>query len=280
MLTEDTDLRRLRVPTRVFRSPPRSRRCEARSIKGTEIVCYLWHILDLVPEPPRKLGWLVDSLERLTGFPPRIRQKLGFALYQAQIGQKKREDPAWLCRSSLAGAGGRSEWDVSSGLRHTAWGSDLCPSRFSEEGHSRCFLLLLGQDIEIRVKEKPGGRSRRDSSLYLFWYAKGVTWTVETLNEIVDAELEMLPEDMRARLARIATLIEEKDLERVGEPHVKHVEGRLWEMRLKGRSGIARALYVAGSGRRVVIVRVFVKKTEKTPRNEIELALRRAKSVR
>ena len=107
-----------------------------------------------------------------------------------------------------------------------------------------------------------------------------MTWTVETLNEIVDAELDMLQEDMRARLARIAKLIEEKDLERVGGPHVKHVEGRLWEMRLKGRSGIARALYVAGSGRRVVIVRVFVKKTEKTPRNEIELALRRAKSVR
>jgi len=36
-----------------------------------------------------------------------------------------------------------------------------------------------------------------------------------------------LPEDMRARLARIAKLIEEKDLEHVGEPHVKHVERRL-----------------------------------------------------
>jgi len=46
-------------------------------------------------------------------------------------------------------------------------------------------------------------------------------WTVETLNETVYAEVEALPEDMRARLARIAKLIEEKDLERVGEPHVK-----------------------------------------------------------
>jgi len=60
---------------------------------------------------------------------------------------------------------------------------------------------------------------------------------------------------------------------------VKHIEGRLWEMRLKGRSGIARALYVTAVGRRVVIVRVFVKKTEKTSRREIELALTRAKSV-
>ena len=40
------------------------------------------------PEPPRKLVWLVDSLHRLTDFPPAVRQKLGFALYQAQIGQK------------------------------------------------------------------------------------------------------------------------------------------------------------------------------------------------
>ena len=104
-------------------------------------------------------------------------------------------------------------------------------------------------------------------------------WTVETLNETVDAEIEALPEDMRARLARIAQLIEDKGLEFVGEPHVKHGAGRLREMRLKGRSEIARAMYVTAAGRRVVIVRAFVKKTEKTPRREIELALSRAKSV-
>ena len=40
------------------------------------------------PEQLRKLVWLVDSLDRLTNFPPGVRQKLGFALYQAQIGQK------------------------------------------------------------------------------------------------------------------------------------------------------------------------------------------------
>ena len=40
------------------------------------------------PEEPRKLIWLVDSLVRLTGFPPMVRKKLGFAMYQAQIGQR------------------------------------------------------------------------------------------------------------------------------------------------------------------------------------------------
>lgn len=106
-----------------------------------------------------------------------------------------------------------------------------------------------------------------------------MAWTVETLNETVDAEVEVLPTDMRARLARVANLIEEMGLEHVREPHVKHIESRLWEMRLKGRSGISRALYVTASGQRVVIVRVFVKKTEKTPRREIELALARAQAV-
>jgi hypothetical protein len=50
--------------------------------------------------------------------------------------------------------------------------------------------------------------------------------------------------DMPARLARIANLIREMGLEHVGEPHLRHIEGRLWEIRLKGHSGISRALYV------------------------------------
>ena len=48
---------------------------------------------------------------------------------------------------------------------------------------------------------------------------------------------------------------------------------------MKGRDGISRALYVTAIGRRVVVVRVFVKKTQKTPNREIELALQRAKEV-
>ncbi|MGH8511926.1 MAG: type II toxin-antitoxin system RelE/ParE family toxin [Gammaproteobacteria bacterium] len=50
-------------------------------------------------------------------------------------------------------------------------------------------------------------------------------------------------------------------------------------MRISGQSGIARAVYVTAVGKRVVIVRVFVKKTQKTPRCEIELAQKRAKEV-
>ena len=106
-----------------------------------------------------------------------------------------------------------------------------------------------------------------------------MAWTVETLNETVDAEVAELPEDMRARLVRVSELIESVGLPSVKEPHVRHIRGQLWELRLKGKAGIARALYVATTGRRVVILRVFIKKTEKTPTAEIELALRRAKEL-
>jgi phage-related protein len=106
-----------------------------------------------------------------------------------------------------------------------------------------------------------------------------VAWTVETLNATVDEELEALPADMRARFVRISKLIAEVGLEHVGAPHIKHLTGPLWEMRLTGRDGISRALYVTDQGKRVVVVRAFIKKTQKIPQREIRLALQRAKEV-
>lgn len=104
-------------------------------------------------------------------------------------------------------------------------------------------------------------------------------WRVEVLNEVVRAEILALPEDMQARLVRLSQRISDVGLEAMREPHVKYLENKLWEMRLTGRDGIARALYVTALGRRVIIVRVFVKKTQKTPRAEIDLALQRAKEI-
>lgn len=107
-----------------------------------------------------------------------------------------------------------------------------------------------------------------------------MAWTVETLNEAVDAELGELPADMRARLVRISELIESVGLPNVKEPHVRHVRGPLSEIRLKGKAGLARALYVTAREQRVVSLRAFIKKTEKTPTGEIALALQRAKELK
>jgi phage-related protein len=106
-----------------------------------------------------------------------------------------------------------------------------------------------------------------------------VPWRVEILNDTVTAEIAALPADMQARFLRLAERISQVGLESLSEPHVKHLEGKLWELRLTGRDGIARALYITAIGRRIVVVRAFVKKTQKTPRTEIELALRRAKEI-
>ncbi len=107
-----------------------------------------------------------------------------------------------------------------------------------------------------------------------------MNWAVNVLDERVAQEINALPKDMQAKLLRIITMIQSVGLERMREPYVKHLEKSLWEMRMIGRDGISRAIYVTASGKRVVILRAFVKKTQKTPRAEIELAHKRAEEVR
>lgn len=106
-----------------------------------------------------------------------------------------------------------------------------------------------------------------------------MSWSFEFASEEAIEEVAALPADLRARLERFAELIEAYGIAAMREPHVKHLEGKLWELRLKGRSGIARSLYVTVTGQRVVVLRTFVKKSQKTPRREIEIALARAKEI-
>ena len=81
------------------------------------------------------------------------------------------------------------------------------------------------------------------------------------------------------RFVRIAQLIEEHGMAAMREPYIKHLEGKLWEMRMRGKDGIARAIYVTAKGERVVVVHAFVKKTQKTPQTALETARKRAKEV-
>ena len=106
-----------------------------------------------------------------------------------------------------------------------------------------------------------------------------MVWSVEILNQTVREELESLPADMRAKLDHIVRLIQEFGLNQVHEPYVKPIRDKLWEMRLTGRDGIARALYVTAKDRRIVVLHVFHKKTRKIPRTAVETALSRMKEV-
>ena len=104
-------------------------------------------------------------------------------------------------------------------------------------------------------------------------------WAVEILNDVVEAELLSLPKDMQARFLRISELLESFGPQRVGLPHVRPLGEKLWEMRLSGREGIGRAIYTAAAGRRLVVLHAFVKKTPKTPRSAMNLALKRLKEL-
>jgi hypothetical protein len=107
-----------------------------------------------------------------------------------------------------------------------------------------------------------------------------MAWTVETLNETVDAEAGRTASGHACSIGPHFGVDPLGRAVNVKQPHVRHVRGGLWEIRVKGKAGIARALYITARAQRVVIVRAFVKKTEKTPTNEIDLALQRAKEVK
>lgn len=103
-------------------------------------------------------------------------------------------------------------------------------------------------------------------------------WSVETHPE-ADAEIEALPPGLQARLIRLMEAVENVGLEQLHEPHVKQLDGKLWELRAKAAEGIARGIYVTRTGRRVVVLHVFVKKTQKTPPGALDTARRRMMEV-
>lgn len=107
-----------------------------------------------------------------------------------------------------------------------------------------------------------------------------MVWHIDFFSDDVREALYDLPIDMRAMFERISRMIEANGMAGMRAPYVTHLEGPIWEMRLRGKDGIARAAYITVREQRVVVVHVFRKKTQKTHRRDIELALKRAKDFR
>ncbi|MDN2566804.1 type II toxin-antitoxin system RelE/ParE family toxin [Aquibium sp. A9E412] len=103
-------------------------------------------------------------------------------------------------------------------------------------------------------------------------------WTVEIL-EAAEAEIVALAPALQARLIRLMEMVERVGLERLREPHVRHLEGKLWELRAKAPGGLARGIYVTASERRVIVLHVFAKKSRKTPAAALRIARERMRKV-
>jgi len=99
-------------------------------------------------------------------------------------------------------------------------------------------------------------------------------WTV-AIHPLAEVELKTLAHDLQARFVHIAELLESFGPQHVGLPHIRPLENKLWEMRMTGRDGIARAVYAAVQDRRLLVLHVFVKKTQTTPRKALQIARQR-----
>ena len=82
-----------------------------------------------------------------------------------------------------------------------------------------------------------------------------------------------------ASFNRIASMMLEYGPD-LGLPHTRAMGGGLFELRAKGREGIGRAFYCTVSGQHIVILHIFIKKTEQTPARELETARARLREVK
>ncbi len=105
-------------------------------------------------------------------------------------------------------------------------------------------------------------------------------WLIEFVNETAEKEFMALDASFKARFLHIAELIERFGPFHVGMPHIRPLEDKLWEIRLKSNPGIARSIYVMAEKKKIIILHTFVKKTQKTPRAAFDKAKSRLKEIK
>ena len=103
-------------------------------------------------------------------------------------------------------------------------------------------------------------------------------WRIEYYSSKLEKAILKLPGGLLARYIHLTDLMLEFG-SNLGMPHTKPIDGGLFELRVKGKEGIARVFYCTRIGKRIVMLHVFVKKTQKTPKKELKLAIQRMKEV-
>lgn len=87
-----------------------------------------------------------------------------------------------------------------------------------------------------------------------------------------------MPYDLKAELFRCFEPLEANGPHDLPPKMAKKIDGKLWELRVKGETGIARALYFTVHPRRAIVVSAFVKKSQKLPERELAKAEARMKA--
>ena len=105
-----------------------------------------------------------------------------------------------------------------------------------------------------------------------------MAWSVTFFNDRVEKEVADLAPGFLARFIRYAERMEVFGPD-LGMPHTRAMGGGLFELRIKAAEGIARVFYCTVVDRRIVFLHQFVKKSERTPPKELEIARRRMKEV-
>ena len=105
-----------------------------------------------------------------------------------------------------------------------------------------------------------------------------MAWSVTFYSDQLEAEMRDLAPGFVARFIRYAERMEVYGPD-LGMPHTRAMGGGLFELRIKAAEGIARVFYCTVVDRRIVFLHQFVKKSEKTPPKELDIARRRMKEV-
>lgn len=103
-------------------------------------------------------------------------------------------------------------------------------------------------------------------------------WRITFYNEKVKSQALAFPEGILANFLHVIGLLEEFGPQ-IGMPHTRPMGSGLSEVRARGKEGIARALYCSLPGKELVMLNVFIKKSQKTPSKELELARKRMQEL-
>ncbi len=103
-------------------------------------------------------------------------------------------------------------------------------------------------------------------------------WKITYFNTKIKKETLSFPRSIPANLFRTFKLIEDFG-PALGDPHTKPLGSGLFEIRAKGKEGIGRSLFCAVNGKEIIILHSFIKKAQKTPKKEIDLAGKRMKEI-